>query len=65
MAEDLREFIDEHFRRFDEKPDRLIDVLVELRNNSSRHAAKFAAMDNRDLGIEQRLERHRGPLGPH
>jgi hypothetical protein len=35
MADDLREFIDEHFRRFDEKLDRLIGVLVELQTTQA------------------------------
>ena len=60
---DLREFIDEHFRRFDEKLDRLISVLAELERTQAGTLQSLAAMDNRDLGAEQRLERIEARLG--
>jgi hypothetical protein len=63
MADDLREFIDEHFRRFDEKLDRLISVLVELERTQAGTLQSLAATDNRDLGAEQRLERIEARLG--
>jgi hypothetical protein len=63
MADDLREFIDEHFRRFDEKLDRLISVLMELQTTQAGTLRSLAAMDNRDLSIEQRLERIEARLG--
>jgi uncharacterized tellurite resistance protein B-like protein len=63
MADDLREFIDEHFRRFDEKLDRLISVLVELHTTQAGRLQSLAAMDNRDLSIEQRLECIEARLG--
>jgi uncharacterized tellurite resistance protein B-like protein len=63
MADDLREFIDEHFRRFDEKLDRLISVLVELQTTQAGTLQSLAAMDNRDLSIEQRVERIEARLG--
>jgi hypothetical protein len=63
MADDLREFIDEHFRRFDEKLDRLIGVLVELQTTQAGALQNLAAMDNRDLGADQRLERIEARLG--
>jgi hypothetical protein len=63
MADDLSEFIDEHFRRFDEKLDRLISVLVELQTTQAGALQSLAAMDNRDLGAEQRPERIEARLG--
>ena len=63
MADDLREFIDEHFRRFDEKLDRLISVLVELHTTQAGRLQSLAAMDNRDLGIE-RIEARLGLIDP-
>jgi len=63
MADDLREFIDEHFRRFDEKLDSLISVLVELQTAQAGTLQSLAAMDNRDLGIE-RIEARLGLIDP-
>jgi hypothetical protein len=63
MADDLREFIDEHFRRFDEKLDSLISVLVELQTAQASTLQSLAAMDNRDLGIE-RIEARLGLIDP-
>jgi len=54
MADDIREFVHERFRRTDEKLDRIMSVLVELRTTQAGMLRLLAAMDNRDLRTEQR-----------
>jgi hypothetical protein len=54
MADDIREFVHERFRRTDEKLDRIMSVLVELRTTQAGMLQLLAAMDNRDLRTEQR-----------
>jgi len=57
MTDDIREFVHERFRRTDEKLDRIITVLAELRTTQAGMLQLLAAMDNRDLRTEQRLDR--------
>jgi hypothetical protein len=52
MADDLKEFVQERFRRTDEKLDRLMAVLVELRTTQSGILQILAAIDDRDLRTE-------------
>jgi hypothetical protein len=57
MADDLREFVHERFRRTDEKLERILAVLVELRTTQAGILQILAALDNRDLRTDQRLDR--------
>ena len=63
MTDDIREFVHERFRRTDEKLDRIMSVLVELRTTQAGMLQLLAAMDNRDLRTEQRLDRIGARLG--
>jgi hypothetical protein len=57
VADDLREFVHERFRRTDEKLERILAVLVELRTTQAGILQILAALDNRDLRTDQRLDR--------
>lgn len=57
MSDDLKEFVHERFRRTDEKLDKLMAVLVELRTTQAGILQILAAIDNRDLRTDQRLDR--------
>jgi len=57
VADDLREFVHERFRRTDEKLERILAVLVELRTTQAGILQILAALDNRDLRTDRRLDR--------
>jgi hypothetical protein len=57
MANDLKEFVHERFRRTDEKLDKVLEVLVELRTTQTGMLQILSAHDNRLLRIESRLDR--------
>jgi hypothetical protein len=63
MAADLQEFVHERFRRTDEKLDKLLSMLAELRTTQAGILQILAAMDNRDPRAEQRLDRMEVRLG--
>ncbi len=63
MTGDIGEFVHERFRRTDEKLDKIMAVLVELRTTQAGMLQILAAMDNRDLRTEQRLDRIEARLG--
>jgi hypothetical protein len=63
MADDLREFVHERFRRTDEKLDKILAVLVELRTTETGVLQILAALDARQLRMETRLDRMETRLG--
>jgi hypothetical protein len=57
MADDLKEFVHERFRRTDEKLDKVLEVLVEMRTTEAGMLQILAALDARQLRMEARLDR--------
>ncbi len=57
MADDLKEFVHERFRRTDEKLDKLFDVVAEMRTTQAGMLQILAAIDARQLRMEARLDR--------
>ena len=57
MADDLKEFVHERFRRTDEKLDKVLEVLVEMRTTEVGMLQILAALDARQLRMEARLDR--------
>jgi hypothetical protein len=57
MADDLKEFVHERFRRTDEKLDKVLEVLVEMRTTQAGMLQILSAHDNHLLRIEGRLDR--------
>jgi hypothetical protein len=57
MSDDRKEFVRERFRRTGEKLDEFLAVLVELRTTQAGILQILAAIDNRDLRTDQRLDR--------
>jgi hypothetical protein len=52
---DLRAFVHERFRRVDEKPDKVIDALTEIRTHQAAMLQILASHDNHMLAMEVRL----------
>jgi hypothetical protein len=67
MAEetDIREFVHERFKRTDEKLDKVLALLLELRTTQAGIMQILAAMDARDLRTEGRLDRIERRLDLH
>ena len=57
MPDDLKEFVHERFRRTDEKLDKVLEVLVEMRTTEAGMLQILAALDARQLRMEARLDR--------
>ncbi|KAB2918481.1 MAG: hypothetical protein F9K29_07900 [Hyphomicrobiaceae bacterium] len=57
MADDLKEFVHERFRRTDEKLDRVIELLGDLRMRIGILEQQGASLSNRIDRMESRLER--------
>jgi hypothetical protein len=54
---DLKEFVHERFRRVDEKLDKVIDAVTEVRAHQAAMLQILASQDNHLLQVEMRLSR--------
>jgi hypothetical protein len=56
MADDLREFVHERFRRSDEKLDRVIELLVAMAGRLSSIEARMTSLEASIVHVHERVD---------